>query len=127
VIIDRNDPDALDPDCPPVAVISRPLGIQTNNYAEYTGVILALEKALALGAREVELVLDSQLVVEQVSGRWKVKHPGIRPLVARVHELLRQYDRWSIRHERRESNRAADAMANLALDNPAAARTLDPT
>lgn len=126
MIIDRDDPDALDPDCPPIAVIARPLGIQTNNYAEYTAVILALEKSVTLGAREVDLVLDSKLVVEQVAGRWKVKHPGIRPLVARVHELLRQYDRWTIQHEPRETNRAADAMANLALDDPAAARRLDP-
>ena len=66
-------------------------------------------------------MLDSKLIVEQLSGRWKVKHPGIKPLVARAHELLRGFDRWSIRHERRECNRAADALANLALDDPAAA------
>ena len=122
MIIDASRADAHDPDCPPVAAISRALGIQTNNYAEYTAVVLALEKALALGAREVELVLDSQLVVEQLAGRWKVKHPAIRPLVARAHELLAPLERWSVRHERRESNRAADALANLALDDPPAAR-----
>ncbi len=125
VIIDASRPDAKHPDAPPVAVIARPLGIQTNNYAEYTGVILALEKALDLGAREAELVLDSKLIVEQLSGRWKVKHPGIKPLVIRSHELLRRLDRWSIRHEPRENNRAADAMANLALDDPAAARAAE--
>ena len=102
-------------------MISRPLGIQTNNYAEYMGVILALEKATALGAREVELVLDSLLIVEQLSGRWKVKHPAIKPLVARAQALLAGLDHWSIRHERREFNRQADALANLALDDPAAA------
>jgi ribonuclease HI len=122
VIIDAARPDASDPDCPPVAVISRPLGIQTNNYAEYMAVILGLEKALALGAREVELVLDSLLIVEQLSGRWKVKHPAIRPLAARAMALLRQLDKWSLRHERRESNRQADALANLALDDPVGAR-----
>jgi ribonuclease HI len=121
VVIDLDGPDALNPDCPPVAVVARPLGIQTNNYAEYTGVILALEKALALGAREAELVLDSMLVVEQLAGRWKVKHPAIKPLVAHARDLLAQFERWSIRHERRESNRAADALANLALDDPRAA------
>jgi len=125
VIIDASRAGSSDPDAPPVAVIARPLGIQTNNYAEYMGVILALEKALDLGAREVELVLDSKLIVEQLSGRWKVKHPGIKPLVARAHELLRQLDRWSIRHERRENNVQADAMANLALDDPAAARAAE--
>jgi probable phosphoglycerate mutase len=121
VIIDGSRPDAFSPDAPPVAVVARPLGIQTNNYAEYNGVILALEKAVALGAREVDLVLDSMLIVEQLSGRWKVKHPAIRPLAARAHELLARFERWSIRHERRESNRQADAMANLALDDPRAA------
>ena len=121
VLIDLSRADAHDPDCPPVAVIARPLGTQTNNYAEYTGVILALEKATALGAREVELVLDSQLIVEQLSGRWKVRHPQIAPLAARARELLAGFERWSIRHERRASNRAADALANLALDDPAAA------
>jgi probable phosphoglycerate mutase len=125
VIIDASRANARDPDCQPMAVIARPLGIQTNNYAEYMGVILALEKALDMGAREVELVLDSKLIVEQLSGRWKVKHPGIKPLAARAHELLRRLDRWSIRHERRESNVQADAMANLALDDPVAARAAE--
>lgn len=125
VIIDASRFDSTNPDAPPVAVIARPLGIQTNNFAEYMGVILALEKALGLGARQAELVLDSKLIVEQLSGRWKVKHPGIKPLVARAHQLLRQLDRWSIRHERRELNRAADALANLALDDPVAARAAE--
>ena len=88
VIIDASLAGCLHPDAPPVAVIARPLGTQTNNYAEYMAVILALEKALALGAREVELMLDSMLIVEQLSGRWKVKHPAIKPLVARAHALL---------------------------------------
>ena len=110
------------PDAPAVARISRPLGIQTNNYAEYMGVILALEKALALGAREVELVLDSMLIVEQLSGRWKVKHPAIRPLAARADGAA---GRPSIAGRSATSgacnNMQADAMANLALDDPAAA------
>ena len=125
VIIDAVRLDAYDPYCPPVAVVARPLGIQTNNYAEYTAVVLALEKALELGARQVELVLDSQLVVEQLAGRWKVRHPQIKPLVARVQELVARLERWSVRHERRESNRAADALANLALDDPGAAAALE--
>jgi probable phosphoglycerate mutase len=119
VLIDASLPNSSSPEAPPVAQISRALGIQTNNYAEYTGVILALEKALDLGAREVELVLDSKLIVEQLSGRWKVKHPAIRPLAARAMALLRQFDRWSLRHEPRENNVQADALANMALDDPA--------
>ena len=88
-------------------------------------VILAVEKARSLGAVEVELVLDSLLVVEQLSGRWKVKHPAIKPLVNRAQTLLAGFERWSVRHERRESNVAADALANLALDDPQAARAAD--
>ena len=125
MLIDLSRADAYAPGCPPVAVVSRPLGIQTNNYAEYTAVILALEKALTLGADEVELVLDSLLIVEQLSGRWKVKHPAIKPLVARAQELLAAFERWTIRHERRESNFAADALANLALDDPDASRAAE--
>jgi len=121
VLIDGSRPDALRPDAPPIAAIARPLGIHTNNYAEYHGVILALERARDMGAREVDLVLDSMLIVEQLSGRWKVKHPAIRPLAARAQALLAQFERWSIRHERRENNKQADAMANLALDDPVAA------
>ena len=98
------------------------MGIQTNNFAEYTAVVLALEAARRLGAAEVELVLDSKLVVEQLSGRWKVRHPAIRPLVDRAHALLAEFQRWNVRHEPRESNVAADALANLALDDPAAAQ-----
>ncbi len=125
MIIDASIPDAYRPDAPPLAVVSRPLGIQTNNYAEYTAVILALEKARALGAVEVELILDSLLIVEQLSGRWKVRHPGIKPLFAQVKALLSGFERWSVRHERRESNVAADALANLALDDPEAARVAE--
>ena len=101
--------------------MARALGIQTNNYAEYTAVVLALEKARALGAREVELVLDSKLVVEQLAGRWKVRHQGLRPLVDRAQALLAGFERWHIRHEPRAANFAADALANLALDDPRAA------
>ena len=125
VIIDLESENPYSPDARPVASISRPLGVQTNNFAEYTAVVLALEKARELAAREVELVLDSQLVVEQLSGRWKVKHPSIKPLVAQAQSLLAGFERWSIRHERRASNFAADALANLALDDPEAARAAE--
>jgi ribonuclease HI len=113
--------DAANPSSPPIAVIARPLGIQTNNFAEYTAVILALRRAHALGADEVEIVLDSKLVVEQLSGRWKVRHPQIAPLVAAAQAELAGFHRWSIRHAPRAANYAADALANLALDDPDAA------
>ena len=106
-------------------MISRPLGVQTNNVAEYRAVQFALEAALRLGAREVELVLDSKLVVEQLSGRWKVRNVSLMPIVSEIQRLLRGFDRWSARHEPRERNRAADALANLALDDPVTAAALE--
>jgi ribonuclease HI len=121
VLIDADQPNALTSSARPVALIARPLGIQTNNFAEYTAVILALRRALELGAEEVELVLDSKLVVEQLAGRWKVRHPQIRPLVAAAQAELAAFRRWSIRHAPRADNTAADALANLALDDPSAA------
>ena len=102
-------------------MIARPLGVQTNNFAEYTAVLLALRRAHELGAEEVEIVLDSKLVVEQLSGRWKVRHPQIAPLVGQAMAELAGFRRWSLRHEPRAANHAADALANLALDDPAAA------
>lgn len=121
MLIDASRPGAAHPDAPPIAVIARPLGVQTNNFAEYTAVVLALRKAHELGADEVELVLDSKLIVEQLSGRWKIKHPAIAPLAIAAQAELRRLRRWSIRHEPRANNRAADALANLALDDPKAA------
>jgi dinuclear metal center YbgI/SA1388 family protein len=121
VLIDGSRPDAKHPDAPPLAMIARPLGVQTNNFAEYTAVVLALRRAHELDAEEVELVLDSKLIVEQLSGRWKVRHPAIAPLVRQAQAELAGFRRWSVRHEPRAANRAADALANLALDDPSAA------
>ena len=121
MLIDGARADAHDPEAPPLAAIARPLGIQTNNFAEYTAVVLALRRAHELGADEVELVLDSKLVVEQLSGRWKVRHPVIARLANQAQAELRSFRSWTIRHEPRANNTAADAMANLALDDPAAA------
>ncbi len=121
MLIDATRPDARDPDAPPLAVIARPLGIRTNNVAEYAGVVLALRLARRLGAREVDLVLDSNLVVEQLNGRWRVRDAKLAGLHAEARELLGGLQRWSAVHEPRSRNRAADALANLALDDPAAA------
>ena len=125
VLIDASRPDARHPDAAPVAVIARPLGIRTNNVAEYAAVELALEAAHDLGAREVELVLDSKLIVEQLTGRWRIRHPGLVGLHGRIQRLLAGFDRWAVRHEGRASNRAADELANLALDDPATAAALE--
>ena len=99
-----------------IAEISEYLGIKTNNEAEYLALILALEKAASLGAAEVTVKCDSQLMVKQVQGEWKVKHPNMKPLHARARKLADGFASFSISHVRREFNAEADALANRALD-----------
>jgi ribonuclease HI len=125
VLIDAARPDAAVPGAEPVAVVARPLGVQTNNVAEYQGLLLALKEARRLGAREVDLRLDSQLIVEQLHGRWRVKDAKLKPLHAEAMTLLGGFEAWDARHERRATNKAADALANLALDDPDAAARLE--
>jgi ribonuclease HI len=93
------------------------LGVVSNNVAEYRGLLLGLERAVALGADEVEVVNDSELVAKQVNGQYKVKHPDMRPLHARAIEALGQFRRWSIRSVPRAQNADADALVNQALDS----------
>jgi ribonuclease HI len=93
------------------------LGVVSNNVAEYRGLLLGLERARALGADEVEVVNDSELVAKQVNGQYKVKHPDMRPLHARAMEALGQFRRWSIRSVPRAQNADADALVNQALDS----------
>jgi probable phosphoglycerate mutase len=88
--------------------------------AEYTGVVRALDLARELGAREVDLLLDSMLIVEQLNGRWRVKDVKLRPLHDEAKRLLAGFERWSARHVRRAENAAADALANEAIDRIAA-------
>jgi len=92
------------------------LGVQTNNVAEYRGVLLGLRRAAALGAVEVDLVNDSELVARQLTGQYKVKHAAMKPLHAEATELLRGFERWSIKTVPREQNADADALVNQALD-----------
>ena len=92
------------------------LGIATNNVAEYRGLLLGLERARALGADEVEVVNDSELVAKQVNGQYKVRHPDMRPLYEQALQALNGFDRWSIRSVPRAQNAAADALVNQALD-----------
>jgi broad specificity phosphatase PhoE/ribonuclease HI len=98
------------------------IGRATNNVAEYRGVIAGLAAAVELGAAAVDVRLDSKLIVEQMSGRWKVKHPDIKPLAAEVAALVRQFGSASFRWVPRERNTYADRLANEAMD--AAARGL---
>ncbi|MDH3197820.1 MAG: ribonuclease HI family protein [Candidatus Krumholzibacteria bacterium] len=95
---------------------TRRLGIATNNAAEYEAVILALEAARELSAYAVELRLDSELVARQIEGRYKVKHPDLKPLHARVMALLSAFGSYDVVHVRRVENREADALVNRALD-----------
>ena len=92
------------------------LGRTTNNVAEYRGLLLGLERAAALGATEVDVVNDSELIAHQVNGRYKVKHPDMKPLHASALEALRGFERWSIRPVPRAQNAEADALVNQALD-----------
>jgi ribonuclease HI len=92
------------------------LGVTTNNVAEYRALIAGLRAAQALGAIDVEVRMDSKLVVEQMSGRWKVKHPAMQPLAREAAELVREIGQVAFRWVPRERNRRADALANRAMD-----------
>jgi ribonuclease HI len=92
------------------------IGVATNNVAEYRAVLRALERAAQLGAREVEIVNDSELVARQLTGVYKVKHPSIKPLYQEAIGALRGFDRWQIRNVPRAQNARADALVNEALD-----------
>ena len=92
------------------------LGVATNNVAEYRGLLLGLARARDLGATEVDVVNDSELVARQVNGEYKVKHPDMKPLHAEAMRALSGFDRWSMRSVPRAQNAAADALVNQALD-----------
>jgi ribonuclease HI len=97
------------------------LGVATNNVAEYRALLLGLTRARALGATEVELINDSELVAKQLQGAYKVRHPAMRSLYADAMAALRSFDRWSIRSVPRAQNARADALVNAALDSAATA------
>jgi ribonuclease HI len=101
----------------PVASISRCIGQTTNNQAEYRAIIAALEKAFGLGARQVTLYSDSELVVKQIIGQYKIKNTALRPLYQEVVRLTGALESFQIACIPREQNAGADALANKALDN----------
>jgi ribonuclease HI len=92
------------------------IGDATNNVAEYRAVLLGIERALALGATELELVGDSELIVRQVKGEYKVKDASLRELHGEVRRALTPLESWTIRHVRREANAEADRLVNETLD-----------
>ena len=98
------------------------IGTATNNVAEYSGLIAGLQAALDLSAVEVEVRMDSKLVVEQMAGRWKIKHPSMIPLARRASALRPGRVSWT--WVPREQNKAADALVNLALDGTPVRREL---
>jgi ribonuclease HI len=98
-----------------IATISQRIGTTTNNQAEYRAVIAAMEKAIRLGARHVELNSDSELVVKQLSGRYRVKKAALKPLYRRVKQLESNFESLTITRIPRQQNTEADRLANQAL------------
>ncbi len=92
------------------------IGEATNNVAEYRALLLGLALARDLGAEEVEIVNDSELVARQIGGEYKVKHAGLKPLFAEAMRELRGFHKWAVRPVRREQNARADELVNEALD-----------
>jgi ribonuclease HI len=99
--------------------LAETIGVATNNVAEYRAMLRGLQRAAELGAREVEVVNDSELVAKQLQGVYKVKHPAMKPLYDEATSALRGFDRWSIRSVPRAQNAEADALVNAALDGTA--------
>ena len=99
-----------------VARLGRFLGVQTNNYAEYMGLLLGLKHARNLGVKDLEVLADSELLIRQLQGRYQVKSPTLRPLYEEATALLEQIPRVKLTHVPREKNKAADEMSNRAID-----------
>ncbi|MDA8099968.1 MAG: ribonuclease HI family protein [Nitrospiraceae bacterium] len=96
--------------------LARYLGTTTNNIAEYTAAIMGLEHVLRLGATSVKLFADSELLVKQINGQYKVKNEGLKPLHAKVKELMARIGKVEVRYIPRAQNKEADALANKAID-----------
>jgi ribonuclease HI len=110
-VVVRNDDGAI------VEAVGEPIGRTTNNVAEYRALLRGIELASAHGADEVELIGDSELIVRQIEGRYKVKHADMKELHAQAQKMLAGFDSWSIRHVKRAQNADADRLVNEALDN----------
>ncbi len=100
----------------PVTKIARYLGTTTNNVAEYRAAIIGLEHAAQLGASSVKLFADSELLVKQLNGQYKVKNEGLKPLYTKVRELIAKIGSVEVQYIPREQNQEADALANKAID-----------
>jgi ribonuclease HI len=111
----------LDADGETIEEVHEYLGIATNNVAEWTGLLLGLQAARERGIRRLAVRLDSELVVKQLRGEYRVKNAGLLPLYQRARALLRGFELIDIRHVPRKQNAAADRLVNVALDLQAAA------
>ena len=110
---------ATDPSGEELAERSETIGEATNNVAEYRALLLGIELAKQLGATEVDLVGDSELIIKQVRGEYKVKDAGLKPLHSAAQTALGDFSEWSLRHVKRHLNAEADALVNQALDGEA--------
>lgn len=99
-----------------VAELSQYLGIQTNNFAEYSGLLAALQYAREHNHTALEVISDSELMVRQLNGQYKVKNENLKPLYQEAVRLIRGFEWFHVRHVRREFNKDADRLANLAMD-----------
>ncbi|HEX2974191.1 MAG TPA: ribonuclease HI family protein [Tepidisphaeraceae bacterium] len=99
-----------------LVTLGRFIGRATNNVAEYRALITALEQARQLGARKIQIRGDSELIIKQMRGEYRVKHPDLQPLYQEAQELVRQFELLSIEHNYRDKNALADKLANLAMD-----------
>ena len=104
------------PDGTVIDQLAERIGVATNNVAEYRALLRGLERATALGAREVDIINDSELVARQLTGAYKVKHPSMQPLYQEALSALQGFDRWQIRTVPRAQNARADDLVNAALD-----------
>ncbi len=100
---------------------SRSIGVATNNVAEYSALIEALKKAIEMGATEAQVFLDSELVVRQINGQYRVKHENIKPLYEKAISLLSSFKKFSVRHIPREQNKRADALSKEGIKAPSCA------
>jgi ribonuclease HI len=105
-----------EPDGTVIDEVAEPIGVATNNVAEYRAVLKGIERAQALGAGEIELIGDSELVARQLTGAYKVKHPSMKPLHAEALAALGGFHSWRIRTVPRAQNARADELVNQALD-----------
>jgi ribonuclease HI len=99
-----------------IGEIAESIGRATNNVAEYRALIAGLELAVEKGVTDVEILVDSELVVSQMKGEWKIKDNKLKPLTLRASSLLNRFDSYSLRHVRREENADADKLANQGID-----------